>query len=193
MFQRHGTQAYRPPHLIDHATNMRSALDAGCDRVLAVSSVGSLHPELTVGSFACPDDFISLQASPSVFSDARGHTTPGFDREWREELLSTWESKAPVPLRDGAIYWQTTGPRFETPAEIRLIAAHADVVGMTLASECIVAGEVGLRYAAVCVVDNLANGLEPEPLAIEELERHRGVNADRLRDALASVLPALVA
>ena len=39
------------------------------------------------------------------------------------------------------------------------MAAHADVVGMTIASECIVAGELGLAYAAVCVVDNLANGI----------------------------------
>jgi 5'-methylthioinosine phosphorylase len=193
VLQRHGAGAYRPPHLIDHAANMQAALDAGCDRVLAISSVGSLHTELPVGSFACPDDFISLQASLSVFSDARGHMTPGFDPEWRDELLSAWTGRAPVPLRDGAVYWQTSGPRFETPAEIRLIAAHADLVGMTLASECIVARELGLRHAAICVVDNLANGLEPEPLSVEELEKHRGVNTGRLRDALATVLPLLVA
>ena len=36
---------------------------------------------------------------------------------------------------------------------------HADVIGMTVASECVVAGELGLRYAALCVVDNLANGV----------------------------------
>ena len=41
------------------------------------------------------------------------------------------------------------------------MAAHADVVGMTMASECIVAGELGLAYAAICVVDNLANGIGP--------------------------------
>ena len=39
------------------------------------------------------------------------------------------------------------------------MAAHADVVGMTIASECIVAAELGLAYAAICVVDNLANGI----------------------------------
>ena len=42
--------------------------------------------------------------------------------------------------------------------ELRLLAAHADLVGMTMASECIVAGELGLSYAAVCVVVNHAAG-----------------------------------
>ncbi len=98
---------------------------------------------------------------------------------------------APVRSRDGGVYWQANGPRFETPAEIRLIAAHADLVGMTLAAECVVAGELGLRYAAVCMVDNLANGIGPRPLSPKELERDREANAARLRDALAAVLPAL--
>jgi len=95
-------------------------------------------------------------------------------------------------LRDGGVYWQAIGPRFETPAEIRLMAAHADLVGMTIASECIVAGELGLAYAAVCVVDNFANGIGPGELSVEEMERHRSANIARLHDAIDAVLPGLV-
>ncbi len=98
---------------------------------------------------------------------------------------------APPKLRDGGVYWQAIGPRFETPAEIRLIAAHADVVGMTIAAECIVAAELGLAYAAICVVDNLANGIGPDPLEIIELEAARAGNALQLHDGLAAVLPQL--
>ena len=88
-------------------------------------------------------------------------------------------------VRDGGVYWQARGPRLETPAEIRLIAAHADVIGMTIASECVVAGELGLRYAAVCVVDNLANGVAESELTIDELEQGRERNLrPRLRSAL---------
>ena len=52
---------------------------------------------------------------------------------------------------------------------------------MTLASECIVAGELGLPSAAVCVVDNLANGIAAQPLSPAELERDRERNATRSR------------
>lgn len=191
VLQRHGAGEYRLPHRIDHAANLRSLLDAGCERALAIGSVGSLWAELGVGSLVCPHDFIALQVTVTTFADARGHATPGFDPAWRSETLAAWETSGALPLRDGGVYWQTSGPRFETPAEIRLIAAHADLVGMTLASECVVAGELGLPYAAVCMVDNLANGIGTEPLTPAEVEAHRAANAARLRDALDAVLPRL--
>jgi 5'-methylthioadenosine phosphorylase len=190
--QRHGGagSTYVLPHEIDHAANLRHLVDQGCDRVLAISSVGSLRAELPVGSLVCPDDFIALGVGLSSLADARAHMTPGFTPAWRREVVAAWP-ESELPLRDGGVYWQTTGPRFETPAEIRLIAAHADLVGMTIGAECTIAGELGLAYAAVCVVDNLANGLEAEPLGIERLEADREANAILLRDALAAVLPRL--
>jgi 5'-methylthioadenosine phosphorylase len=187
--QRHGN-AYVLPHEIDHAANLSSLVDHGCDRVLAIGSVGSLSPELPVGAFLCPDDFIALHLGLSTFADRRAHSAPGFDHRWRREVVEAWEPGGP-PLRDGGVYWQTTGPRFETPAEIHLIAAHAHLVGMTVGAECTIAGELGLSYASVCVVDNLANGLGAEPLGIERIEADREANAVRLRDALAAVLPRL--
>jgi 5'-methylthioadenosine phosphorylase len=184
--------AYVPPHLLDHAANLRSLLKAGCDRVLAIGSVGSLKKEIEVGALLCPDDFIALHLGITTFEDARGHMTPGFDGEWRARVLDAAAADAgPVALRDGGVYWQTIGPRFETPAEIRLLAAHADLVGMTLASECIVAGELGLAYAAICAVDNMANGIGPGALSVAELERDREANVTRLEAALGSILPGL--
>lgn len=190
VLQRHGAAgAYRLSHRIDHEANLRHLIAQGCDRVLAICSVGSLKPEIGVGSFVCPDDFIALQVTVTTFDDRRGHATAGFDPEWRARVLAAWPGGG--ELRDGGVYWQANGPRFETAAEIGLIAAHADLVGMTLASECIVAGELGLPYAAVCVVDNLANGIAAQPLSPEQLQRDREANAARLRDALAAALPEL--
>src|SRR5262249_28247757 len=153
-----------PPHLIDHAANLRRLADAGCDRVLAIGSVGSLRAELGVGSFVCPDDFIALQLSLTTFDDARGPIAPGFAARWRAEVLEGWEAGGAGAIHDGGVYWQATGPRFETPAEIRLMAAHAHLVGMTLASECVIANELGLPYATLCVVDNMANGIGDRPI-----------------------------
>jgi len=190
--QRHGGAdgPYVLPHQIDHAANLRPLLEQGCDRVLGIGSVGSLSAALPVGSLLCPDDFIALHLGPSIFSDARAHTAPGFDPRWRGEVIEAWRASGQAP-RDGGVYWQALGPRFETPAEIGLIAAHADVVGMTIASECVVAGELGLEYAALCVVDNLANGVGAGELDVAGLEDDRIANAAYLRDGLAAVLPRL--
>jgi 5'-methylthioadenosine phosphorylase len=192
VLQRHGSGVrYTLPHRIDHAANLATLAEQGCDRVLAIGSVGSLRTELDVGSFVCPDDFIAPQLGVTSLEGVRAHRTPGFDLAWRAKALAAWSADAATPVHDGGVYWQTIGPRFETPAEIRLMASHAHVVGMTIASECIVAGELGLAYAAICVVDNFANGIGPGPLGVEELERDRAVNVARLCAALDSLLPAL--
>lgn len=188
--QRHSGDPYVLPHQIDHIANLRPLVEQGCDRVLAISSVGSLSTGLAVGTVVCPDDFIALHLDLSIFADARAHTAPGFDEYWRREVIDAWRAGG-ESARDGGVYWQTIGPRFETPAEVRLIAAHADVVGMTVASECVVAAELGLQYAALCMVDNLANGLGESRLSVAELEADRAQNAALLRGGLASVLPKL--
>jgi 5'-methylthioadenosine phosphorylase len=190
--QRHGAGdgPYLLPHRIDHEANLRPLAEQGCDRVLAISSVGSLKPQLPVGTLVCPDDFIALHLDRSIYDDARAHTAPSFDQALREEALEAWAAGGQEPV-DGGVYWQAIGPRFETPAEIRLMAAHADVVGMTVGSECVVAGELELSYAALCMVDNLANGLGPAKLSVLELERDRAANAALLRDGLEAVLPRL--
>ena len=87
--------------------------------------------------------------------------------------------------------WQTTGPRFKTPAEIRVLATFADVVGMTVGSECAAACQLDLPYGVVCVVDNLANGLAPQPLTMEEFDAGTASNRARLLAALDAVLPEL--
>lgn len=190
--QRHDSEgAFVLPHLIDHAANLRPLIEQGCDRVLGIGSVGSLRPgELEVGALICPDDFIALGLGDSIFEDGRAHGAPGFTPRWREEVITAWGEGGQAP-RDGGVYWQARGPRFETPAEIRLMAAHADVVGMTLAAECVVAGELGLDYAALCVVDNLANGLAEETVSTTGMEADRLINAERLREGLEAVLPRL--
>jgi 5'-methylthioadenosine phosphorylase len=194
VLQRHdGNGTYTLPHRIDHVANMGALEEQGCDRVLAIGSVGSLHAEIGVGSFVCPHDFIALHLGLTALTDARAHRIPGFAPVWRQRLLDVWGFTDGPALRDGGVYWQAIGPRFETPAEIALMAAHAELVGMTVASECIVAGELGLAYAAVCVIDNLANGIGQGSLSVEEMEGQRAANIARLRDALDALLPVLLA
>jgi 5'-methylthioadenosine phosphorylase len=188
LLQRHGLDGYTPPHLVDHVANLEALRALGCDRVLAINSSGGLRDAVTVGTFLLADDFVALAAVPSTFTDERGHRVPGFDAAWRSRVLDVWHAVTEVPLQDGGVYWQVIGPRLETAAEIRMMAHHADVVGMTMASECSVAGELGLAYASVCIVDNLANGVGESPLTWEQFEAGR----DATQQVLAKVLDALV-
>jgi 5'-methylthioadenosine phosphorylase len=188
---RHGFDRGVPAHLVDHHANIRALCELGCGRVIALGSAGSLRRELEVGTFLCPDDFYAPEIAPTFHDDPRGHSIPGFDLDWRRSILDAWRVGGETDLVDGGVYAQTIGPRFETAAEVRALARVADVVGMTLAAETVLAGEASLPYAAVCSVDNLANGISDEPLTVEEYQRGRDRTAETLKAALENVLPAL--
>jgi 5'-methylthioadenosine phosphorylase len=189
VIDRHG-DPYSLPHQVDHAVNLGRLADAGCDRVLGVASVGGLRADLVPGTYLCPDDFIALDLPPlTTLADPRAHRVARFDGEWRARVLAAFSAETEV--RDGGVYWQVVGPRLETAAEVRFVAAHADVVGMTVAAECVVAGELGLAYAAVCVVDNLANGIAATELTLEEVTAGQQAHREDLARVLGRAIPAL--
>jgi 5'-methylthioadenosine phosphorylase len=181
---------YLPAHRIDHHRNVAALCAAGCDRVLALASVGALRTG-PIGTLVAPADFYAPHVNPTYHDDRAGHSVPGLHHPWRDVVVAAWEAHAAAPLLDGGVYAQTSGPRFETPAEIRALAVHADVVGMTVASEIVLAGEAGLAYAAVCVVDNLANGLAEDALTLEAFHAGAEANRNRLVADLRAVVPVL--
>lgn len=188
---RHGFDRKTPAHLIDHRANVTAACELGCNRVLALGSAGSLDEDLKVGTLICPEDFYAPEVAPSFYRDARGHSVPGFDEEWRRVVISAWDSLTKSKLEDGGVYAQTLGPRFETPAEVRALGEVADMVGMTIAAEAVLAGEAALAYAAVCTIDNWANGVLDKRLTVDEYRRGRDRTAEKVADGLRYVLPAL--
>ena len=87
--------------------------------------------------------------------------------------------------RYGGVYVQTRGPRIETIAEVKALAWIADVVGMTVASEATLARELGMNFAALCTIENYANGLGDEVLTYEHMlaisREHRHRNEEILK------------
>lgn len=192
-FPRHGIEHEVPAHLLDHHANVRRLCELGVNRVVALGSVGSLRTDWPAGTLACPGDFFAPGIAPSFHDDARGHSVPGFDAAWRARVLAAWGDLGELPIEDHGVYAHVPGPRFETPAEVRMLGGHADVVGMTLAAEAILAREAGIAYAAICTVDNLANGLEDQPLSVEAYRSFRASFAPKLLEDLGRVLPRLAA
>jgi 5'-methylthioadenosine phosphorylase len=171
-----GTSGHILPHLINHGANLSALKALGVEEVIAVNSTGSLKQALKPGMLVVPDDFIMLSPGPTVIQDRPAHVTPALDAPIRERWLAAGRD-CNMDIIDGGVYWQTVGPRFETKAEIRFMAPFADLVGMTMASEAIVAKELDMAYASLCSIDNYANGLVNEPLNIDEIVRCSRLNA----------------
>jgi 5'-methylthioinosine phosphorylase len=191
--QRHGVDGYTLPHRIDHHAHAHALARVGCDRVLALSSCGALRAEYPPGTVLVPDDFFALaQQRDSRFVDERAHSVPGFDPAWRARVVAAWTAHAPRPPVDGGVYVQTTGPRFETPVEVRFLATVGDVVGMTVGTENVAMHERGIAHAAVCIVDNLGNGLGTARLSYEEFDAGKRANQAMLVATLPGVLRDLI-
>jgi len=73
-------------------------------------------------------------------------------------------------IKNGACYVCTEGPRFETPAEIRMFQhLGGDLVGMTSVPEVVLARELGMCYASIGMVTNEAAGITSQPLTHAEV------------------------
>lgn len=185
--RRHG-EAYRPPHRVAHAAHALALAQWDVEAAVGLCSVGALRPELDPGTVVIPEDYLSLSPPPTLQEgDDRLHIVPALDADLRA-LLRAAAGDTDGPVHDGGVYAETRGPRFETRAEVRLLADYADVVGMTAASEATVFQEAGLRYAVLGIVDNYANGIGREPLTRERFEAQLATNRGRAQNILQRII-----
>ena len=178
---RHGRnpKKYILPHRINHQANLLALKSLGVEEIVGVNSTGSLKKALPPGTIVVPDDFIHLAGGVTVFRDRPEHVTPGLSEPLRRKLIAAARA-CRLPCVPRGVYWQTAGPRLETKAEIRMMSRFADLVGMTLAGEAVIARELGLSYAALCSVDNFCHGIAEKPLTMEEIIAGARRNADRM-------------
>lgn len=171
---RHGLKHDVPPHLINYRANIRALKEAGVTHILAAASVGSLKNEISPGDFVLLDQFIDFtKARPATFSGEGAefkHTdmTEPYDGTLRRLVLTEATEKG-VELHKNGTYVCTEGPRFETPAEVRMFRTlGGDIVGMTGVPEVVLANELEIPYATLAVVTNYAAGFAGHNLTYEE-------------------------
>jgi 5'-methylthioadenosine phosphorylase len=172
------------PHLINHPANFKALKDHDVDEVIGIHSTGSVKRRLKPGTFVVPHDFILLTGGPTLFRGKPVHITPTLSEAVRRKWIEASRDCSIEAVPEG-VYWQTTGPRLETRAEIAMIAQFADVVGMTMASEAIIAKEMEMEFASLCSIDNYAHGIGEKVLTMEAILRHARKNADAVMEIVA--------
>jgi 5'-methylthioadenosine phosphorylase len=185
--RRHGHGRYHPPHRVPHHAHALAMKRLGVGRAAGLLSVGSLRAGLDPGTAVVPDDYLSFSAPPTFAQNERIHIVPVLDARLRDLLVAAARS-TPGPVQDGGVYAETRGPRFETRAEIRLLADYADVIGMTGASEATLFQEQGIAYAMLGLVDNMGHGLGPGPLTMQTYEEQLARNQARAHAILDAVI-----
>jgi 5'-methylthioadenosine phosphorylase len=190
LINRHGYAFPLPPHSINYRANIRALADLGFRDIVSLNSVGSLKPAIPPGSIISCSDYVCLQQGPATFFDKElKGGAPAIANNLIPLLTSRLAPEFTIPT--GKVYVQMRGPRFETKAEIRIVSAWGDVVGMTAANEADLCGEIGLNYNSLAVIDNYANGLEGTQIDFAKFKDLVGTNQERVNRLFARMLEIL--
>ncbi|WP_088187598.1 S-methyl-5'-thioadenosine phosphorylase [Desulfosporosinus sp. FKA] len=195
---RHGHGHAAPPHLVNYRANIWALHSLGVRKILATAAVGSLSRNYRLGELVLLSQFLDFTKSrPQTFFAGEDQgvlhvdMTEPYCPSLKKAVLDVSE-KIGIVVKDGACYVCTEGPRFETPAEIRMFQQlGADVVGMTSVPEVVLARELGMCYASVGMVTNEAAGIADHRLShaeVTESLKNLGMKAAELLQGTFEVL-----
>ncbi len=162
----------------------------GARVVVLTNAAGGLDPSFGPGTLMIMRDHINLTGrSPLIGpnADALGPRFPDMTEAWSPRLRARLHAAATaedIEMAEG-VYVGLTGPTYETPAEVRMLAAlGGDAVGMSTVLECIAARWVGLEVCGVSLVTNAGAGYTGQPLTHEEVLEAGAVAGPRLAGVL---------
>ena len=197
---RHGDGHARLSSQVDHRAHVAALRDLGADAILAVTVCGAVDRSLALGELVVFDDLWFLANRLPDGSLCTLHTVPGaagrghwvFERPFHEHLRDALRGAARdagLAVRDGGCYGHVDGPRFNTRAEIAMLAGAGVVaVSQTAGPETVLAGEAGIPYALLGFVTDYANGVADEPTPVADLVRLIGESAGRFAATLAGAV-----
>lgn len=180
----HLYEGYEPARL---ALPIRALRLLGVETLVLTNAAGSLRPENGPGTLMAITDHLNMTGRNPLIgpNDARfGERFFDMSEAWDPDLRARLHAAATaegIALAEG-VYAQMSGPSFETPAEIRMLATlGADAVGMSTVPECLVARHAGMRVAGLSVITNLAAGIARHALSHEETIREADLAYERMK------------
>jgi 5'-methylthioadenosine phosphorylase len=162
---RYGDDQSIPTQKINFKANIWAFRELGVQRVISQNAIGSVNPALHPGDIVIPNDIIdhTKQRVLSLFDETdcwvRVDMTEPFCPEMRNTVIIEGNklTNKIVPL---GVFVCVEGPRFETPAEIRLYHREGgDIIGTPVIPEAVLAREAELCFASIAPIINYGAGI----------------------------------
>ncbi|MCX6355291.1 MAG: purine-nucleoside phosphorylase [Candidatus Aureabacteria bacterium] len=179
---------YEGHSLMDITYPVRVMKLLGAQVLIVTNAAGALNRSFKVGDLMLITDHINnFKQDPlrGEHADELGARFVDMSCAYDRDLLTLAEK---VGRREGiriqkGVYLASSGPSYETPAEIRGYALiGADAAGMSTIPEVIVARQMSMRILGISCMTNLAAGILDKPLShAEVIETTRRVKGDFIR------------
>ncbi len=192
---RHGKKHTIRPTDIPVRANIYALKQLGVKRILAPSTVGSLKEEYQPGDTVFVDQFIdrTTRREQSFYTEGRVchiSVAEPMCPELRKTVISLTK-KLGIKMHETGTYVCIEGPRFSTKAESRMYRGWgADIVGMTLVPECVLAREAEICYTSISTVTDYDVWKE-HPVCIDDIVKVMSTNIENLKRIIAETVKAL--
>lgn len=173
---------------------IRVMAELGVRVLIITNAAGGINIDFTPGTLMLIIDHINFLGTNPLIGDNYDELGPRFpdmsmvyDQPLRNAALAI-SQRLGIGLRQG-VYLATTGPSYETSAEIRAFRTFgADAVGMSTVPEAIVANHSGMRVCGISCITNLAAGLSDQQLSHDEVT----ATGERVKKQFADLLEELI-
>jgi len=197
LLARHGREHTIPPTQVNYCANIAALKAAGCTHIVASTAVGSLREEIRRGDLVIIDQFIDFTKQRKMtFHESFAPHNPihcsmadPYDSRLRQILIDECKSRG-YPFHDHGVVVTIEGPRFSTRAESLMFRVlGADIINMSIATETVLANEIGIPYAAVAMsTDYDCWKSDEEPVSWEAILKVFSENAAKVTALLKGIV-----
>lgn len=192
---RHGRNHQIPPHKINFRANIWALKELGVKRIISPSAVGSLKKDYKPTEFVVIDQFIDRTKNRIDTFYEGGQvchisTADPFCPNLRSIFLKSAKNLG-LPHHDKGTYICIQGPRFSTRAESKLFRSWgAEVIGMTLYPECVLAKEAEICYISVSMITDYDVWAE-KPVSANEIIKTMKKNVREFKKLVLKTIPEI--
>jgi len=192
---RHGRKHTIRPTDVNSRSNIFALKKIGVQRIFAPSTVGSLKEEFRPGDMVLVDQFIdrTTRREQSFYTEKQVchiSVAEPMCPELRRNLTVV-AKKMEIPVHNTGTYVCIEGPRFSTKAESKMFRSWgADVVGMTLVPECVLAREAEICYASIATVTDY-DVWKDHPVCVDDIVKTMSANIENVKHIIAEAVARL--
>ena len=189
---RHAKKHTIRPTDVNSRANIFALKKLGVQHILASSTVGSLREEYKPGDVVFVDQFIdrTTRREQSFYTDNKVCHISVAEPMCPElrQIITAVAKKEKVSAHDTGTYVCIEGPRFSTKAESRMFRTWgADVVGMTLVPECVLAREAEVCYASIAMVTDY-DVWKDHPVCVDDIVKTMKANIENVKRIIAETI-----
>lgn len=169
--------------------------ELGIENLILTNAAGGIA-NVSVGDLMIIEDHLGFSMPNPLIGKKNSYTErfPDMSEVYKKDIIGKIKEAAKenkIDIKKG-VYAYSTGPSYETPAEIKALRTlGASAVGMSTVPEALVANACSINVAAISCITNMAAGLQKEALNHEDVIKIANIANKKFTELIISAIVKL--